>query len=117
MEKYNHENSLWWDWIVPALVIAALAIAVWLHSREVQAHSWYPSECCHALDCGEVTATTTVLLTGETLPSLVVTTQHGTAVVPRNVRWRNSQDGRMHACIYQSEKGPTLRCIFAPPSL
>lgn len=104
--------------MVPALVIVAIVLAVWLRPREAKAHDWYPMECCHSMDCAVVTGTASVVLTGELLPSLVVTSKYGTVVVPRNHPWRESKDGQMHVCMRPSETGAMrLLCIFAPPSL
>lgn len=112
----NHDSSDG-SWVILALAAIAVACA-FVAPTKARAHDWYPMECCHGMDCAEVTTTAQVQLAGEALPSLVITTKHGTVVVPRNHPWRESKDGRMHACMRPGSEGQMrLICIFAPPSL
>lgn len=95
-------------------------------------HMRYPPECCSNQDCAPVDKIEQVptqklaaagMVFGPTaqLPShLVVTTKHGTVMVPENFKRRPSMDGRWHACISGSVMGivpPRLICIFEPPSM
>ena len=123
-------------WLLPALLLAASPAA---------AHDWYPMECCHALDCAPVEkvemlsppAIASMLPSAQAVPvpgaaspyapgtlpgSMVVTTKHGSAVVPANFPRRDSKDNRMHACMRPSatpsESGAMrLICIFLPPAM
>lgn len=81
---------------------------------EAIAHKWYPHECCHDQDCGEVTELT-LLPDG----SLKVRTEVGFAVVPRGFDVRPSLDDAAHACLRQN--GPDVEhlgwvvvCLFLP---
>lgn len=92
------------------------------------AHDWYPMECCHGMDCaavekveilpGPAMATLGPVDPSATGPSaMVVTTKHGTVLVPADFPRRESQDNRMHACMRPTGAGTMkLLCIFMPPS-
>jgi len=105
----------------------------------LSAHDWYPPECCHKYDCAPVTkievvptqklaAAGMVFAPSLKLPSqTLITTPHGTVVVPENFgrakgeewRRRNSPDGQTHACI-QAGGGytpPKLTCLFDPSGI
>jgi hypothetical protein len=78
-----------------------------------RAHSWYDQDCCHDNDCGPVLYSSFVASDPSSLPSRVVTTKFGTAVIPRDFkRIRPSQDGQEHACII----GGRLICLYQPPN-
>ena len=47
---------------------------------------------------------------------LLVTSKHGTTLVPATFPKRDSQDNRMHVCMRKGEGGMTPICIFLPPS-
>ena len=98
------------------------------------AHDWYPMECCHAMDCAPVErvemipgpAITSLLGTpaqANALGAMLVTTKHGSVVVPANFPRRESKDSRMHACMRQTFNHKTLVtemrliCIFLPPAM
>jgi hypothetical protein len=50
--------------------------------------------------------------------AMLVTTKHGSVVVPANFARRESKDGRMHACMRPAEGGTMrLLCIFLPPAM
>jgi hypothetical protein len=104
-------------WAVIALLGSAIACAFF---TPAQAHDWYPKECCHDHDCAPVEsiARTSSLAAAAELPSTVVTTRHGTAVLPPNLPRRESKDNRMHACMNPGPMGKMqLICIFTPPAL
>ena len=107
-------------WLLAALLAAATPAA---------AHDWYPMECCHAMDCAPVEKVE--MLPGPAIASLLrssgagtpsaamlVTTKHGSVVVPANFPRRESKDNRMHACMRPGQSG-TMRliCIFLPPAI
>ena len=98
------------------LALLALAIPI-----PADAHDWYPMECCHQMDCAPVDHAETVkgqLYAGmgyaQSLApgTLIVTTRHGTAVVPPDMQRRESKDNQMHACL----RAGKVICIFLPPS-
>jgi hypothetical protein len=106
---------MWKKWLLAGLLAATPAAA----------HDWYPLECCHHEDCApvdkvEIVPTPAVSgLDGAPAgpPATMVTTRHGTAVVPANFPRRESKDHRMHACMMPGEGGKMrLICIFMPPS-
>jgi hypothetical protein len=121
-------------WLLAALLVAASPAA---------AHDWYPMECCHAMDCAPVDKVEIVqspamasLLGSPAVaaPSsaMLVTSKHGTALVPANFPRRESKDHRMHVCMRpmtpvgagasatpDASGKPNMRliCIFMPPSM
>ena len=113
----------------PVVLFVVLCLTAWfiLFAASVaNAHDWYPLECCHAQDCAPVDKAETSMppisipphAMGFTaivppLPTLTVTTKHGTAPVPANLQRRPSPDGRMHACIRDGK----VICLFIPPSM
>lgn len=75
------------------------------------AHDWYPIECCSGFDCAPVDQAE--LREGDTL---VVTSKHGTGIVPAAMTRRESKDHRMHVCMRQSWDGQMrVICVFLPP--
>jgi len=106
-------------WLLAALIATATPAA---------AHDWYPLECCHGLDCAPVDkvemiqgpAMASMLGTATSTPigSMLVTTKHGTVIVPANFPRRESKDSRMHVCMRPGEGGSMrLLCIFMPPAM
>jgi hypothetical protein len=106
-------------WFLAALLAAATPAV---------AHDWYPMECCSGMDCAPVEKVE--ILQGPAMASMLgatastpmsslmlVTSKHGTAIVPANFPRRESKDHRMHVCMRPGEGG-TMRliCIFMPPS-
>ena len=50
--------------------------------------------------------------------AMLVTTKHGSVVVPANFPRRESKDGRMHACMRPADGGNMrLICLFMPPAM
>lgn len=108
------------------LLAALLAVAT-----PASAHDWYPIECCHGMDCApvekvEILSPPTMASMFGALPqttpaapgSMLVTTKHGSVVVPANFQRRESKDHRMHACMRPGDGGSMrLICIFMPPSM
>jgi len=54
-----------------------------------------------------------------TLPSaMMITTKHGTVIVPSGFKARESKDGRAHACIIKMGFGQArLTCLWLPPNI
>ena len=106
-------------WFLAAMLVATPAAA----------HDWYPMECCHSMDCAPVEkvemipgpAITSMLGTpvpADALGSMLVTTKHGSVIVPANFPRRESKDNQMHACVRPGYKGyMRLICIFLPPAM
>ena len=106
------------------LALACFSLAMEVRGVGAKAHDWYDPECCSGMDCAPVekvevmpTAAIASMLSAPaqaSVPSImVVTTRHGTATVPPNMKMRPSQDGRMHACIVNGR----LICLYLPPSM
>lgn len=100
-------------------------LAFLLAATPAAAHNWYPMECCHEMDCAPVdrteivptptTAPTGAVVIGST--AMIVTTKHGTALVPADFPRRESKDHRMHACMIPGADGRMqLICLFMPPA-
>jgi hypothetical protein len=76
------------------------------------AHEWYPRECCSGLDCAPVQR---VELMDNA--AFLVTSTHGTTVVPATFPKRESRDNRMHVCMRPGEAGRMKPiCVFLPPA-
>jgi hypothetical protein len=106
-------------WLLAAVLAAATPAA---------AHDWYPMECCHGMDCAPVEKVEMIpgpgmasLLSAPAQASLgemLVTTKHGSVVVPANFPRRESKDHRMHVCMRPGQNGSMrLICIFLPPAI
>jgi hypothetical protein len=108
-------------WLLGALLLASASPAA--------AHDWYPMECCSGMDCAAVEKVE--ILQGPAIASflpspaqsspvggMLVTTKHGSVVVPANFPRRESKDSRMHACMRPGPNG-TMRliCVFLPPAM
>lgn len=97
------------------MVVSALGVSP---TAPAVAHSWYPMECCSYQDCGPVEEMTWVQPAGAGAPQLMVTTEHGRAVIPPNFPVRDSKDNRLHACMRYNPLGDTeIICVFVPPSM
>jgi hypothetical protein len=107
-------------------VIATFAVLVALMTlaHRAKAHDFYDPECCSGMDCAPVekvevlpsNSISSMLVppAQASVPSImVVTTKHGTAAVPANMKMRASPDGKMHACIIHGR----LICLYMPPSM
>ena len=101
-------------------------LAFLLAATPAAAHDWYPLECCHEMDCAPVDRTeivptpTTAEPQGAAVgpPAMIVTTKHGTVLVPGDFPRRESKDNRMHACMMPGAGGKMqLICIFLPPTM
>jgi hypothetical protein len=105
-------------WLLAFLLAAATPAA---------AHDWYPMECCHEMDCAPVDHAEIVPRPIQGDPkgdandapaTMIVTTKHGTVMVPGNFPRRESKDHRMHACMMPGASGKMqLICIFMPPAM
>jgi hypothetical protein len=105
--------------LVGACVLLGIVLVAMTPAR---GHDWYPMECCSSQDCAPIDKVEQVptsmasmfsVVPGKAMPSvMVVTTKHGTVMVPPNFPERVSKDGRAHACI----RGNKLLCLFVPPS-
>ena len=108
------------NWLLAALLAAATPAA---------AHDWYPMECCSGMDCAPVEkveilqapAIASFLPTqaqASAVGGMLVTTKHGSVVVPANFPRRESKDSRMHACMRPGQnESMRLICIFLPPAM
>ena len=104
---------------LPTLVAGTvLLVGVAFFPLQSKSHDWYPMDCCHGIDCAPVENTGyTQPVTSGGIPQLIVTTKHGSAVVPQNFPVRESKDHRMHACMRREGSGQMrIICIFLPPS-
>ena len=113
------------------IVIATLAVLAGLMTlaHRARAHDWYPIECCSGMDCAPVekveiepaeafTANALIPPAYAAPSAMVVTTKHGTVIVPANFPRRESKDGQLHACMRPKQDGSMrLLCIFFPPAM
>jgi hypothetical protein len=95
---------------------ALLAVIATL-SSPAASHDWYPIECCHSMDCAPVENISQFVPAGGGVPQLVVTSKHGTAIVPHNFPRQESKDNRMHVCMRSLNGTMRVLCLFMPPSI
>ncbi len=108
-------------WFLAALLASAIA-------APAAAHDWYPIECCSGMDCAVVEKVEMMPAPGISgilgspayaagPGSMMVTTKHGTVIVPANFPRRESKDNQMHACMRPTSDGTMrLLCLFLPPA-
>jgi hypothetical protein len=99
-----------------ALQLAAFFLIIGL-APGVNAHSWYPQECCNNGDCAPVDRIAWVVPPGGGEPQLIVTSRVGTATVYNGFPIRASKDGRMHVCMRGDYGEMHVICVFIPPSV
>ena len=111
------------QWFLAAVLAVATPAAT-----PAAAHDWYPMECCHAMDCAPVEKVEMLVGPGiasmlsspaqaDALGAMLVTTRHGSVVVPANFPRRESKDNQMHACMRPTSDGTMrLLCLFLPPA-
>lgn len=124
----SSRTTLAFAWFLSALAAFAPVTPLSLTASDpASAHDWYPLECCHGMDCAPVekvemlpgpAMATLGPVSPQTGPSsMIVTTQHGSVLVPSDFPRRESKDNRMHACMRPMGNGSMrLLCIFMPPS-
>lgn len=119
--------------IAALIALLAWVVPAWAHS---DGHQLYDADCCNMVDCApvekvEIIETQKFVAAGLgfsgklKMPSqMVVTTRHGTVVVPEDFTGkarRQSRDNRMHACIRQSCSAvgcvKQLICLYEPPGI
>jgi hypothetical protein len=101
------------------LIIASMfAITAPYLLGPAKAHEWYPADCCYGGDCAPVDNVTRIIPAGSGEQRLVLTSKHGTAVLPPDFPIRESKDYRMHVCMRPSLYGGMgVTCVFMPPSM
>lgn len=103
---------------IVVVAIALLAGTALSSPTPIEAHGWYPKECCDDRDCAPVDSVVRFVPAGGGLPQLVVTSKHGTAIVPQDFPVRQSKDGRMHVCMRHDPFGAMdVMCLFMPPHM
>ncbi len=86
------------------LLIATIALIL-----PVDAHSWYPMECCAGKDCHE-----TDLVTEMPDGSAKVQVGNDIIIVPRSLKRRQSPDGHYHVCYLKWQDTTIIHCFFEP---
>jgi hypothetical protein len=104
-------------WLLTLLLFVAALVAYTSGMGSARAHDWYPIECCHAIDCAPVESVGQIVPTGGGVPQLVVTSKHGTAIVPQDLPRQTSRDNRMHVCMRYLNGTMSVRCLFVPPTM
>jgi hypothetical protein len=100
------------------LICLALCSMIAQLPEPADAHSWYPKECCRNDDCAPVDSVVQVVPVGGGKLQLIVTSRHGTALIPQDFPMRESQDGRMHVCMRADPYGgKDVMCFFTPPGM
>jgi hypothetical protein len=97
----------------PTLAFRLAFLLALIVPAPASAHDWYPIECCHGMDCAPVDHAE--VRDGATL---VVTSKHGTGIVPSSMTRRESKDNRMHVCMRPVREGEMrVICVFLPPAI
>lgn len=104
----------WWSIALYYTMLAgSFGFLAWCVSQPVRAHDWYPYGCCGGHDCSEATITP-IPETHE----LVITNKFNTVRVPEAaIKPQPSPDGQTHACIVNTQRGPTLWCLWLAPGM
>jgi hypothetical protein len=104
--------------VIVLLMLGGVAL---FETTPAQAHGWYPKECCNDMDCAPVENIARFVPAGGGPAQLIVTSKHGTALVPENFPVRESKDARAHVCMRHSPDDPFgdmgVVCLFIPPSM
>ena len=104
--------------MMSARTLLLIVLLASLPTLSAYAHSWYPKECCTNDDCAPVTATAQLIPTTGGVPQLIVTSKHGTAIVPQDFPAQELKDGRMHVCMRPDHDGVMdVMCLFIPPHM
>lgn len=94
------------------ILMTVLLRALVLTPATAAAHSWYPWECCHEMDCAPVDQ----VQSAPELDGVIVTSKVGTALIPASFPKRVSKDNRMHVCLRKDATGTMkVLCVFVPP--
>jgi hypothetical protein len=98
------------------LCLAAVLIAT--ASIPAVANDWYPPECNRLHACAPVDKIAWVRGEGAGSPLLVVSSMHGAAVVPSNLKALRSEDDRVHVCMQYDPFGTLeVTCLLVPTRL
>ena len=89
------------EMLMNATIIVHSIIATVALSAPARAHSWYPKECCNDTDCAPVDSIARFVPTSGGTPQLLITSRHGTAIVPEGYPVRELE-GRADACLHAS---------------
>lgn len=76
------------------LVVIVSFILLFAMTAPGWSHSWYHHSCCSDQDCAEVIEREE---TGH--GDLIVTSKHGTVLIPQTMERKPSQDGKEHVCM------------------
>jgi len=68
-----------------------------------KAHEWYPADCCYGGDCAPVDYVTRIVPAGGGEQRLVLTSKHGTAVLPPDFLSHTGIERLSHACLYATQ--------------
>ena len=112
--KYRNDRR---EGLLRLLLLVTVFVAYAAGAGGARAHDWYPIECCHAVDCAPVDSVGQIVPTGGGMPQLVVTSKHGTAIVPQDLPRQTSRDNRMHVCMRSLNGTMSVLCLFVPPSM
>jgi hypothetical protein len=98
------------------LFLAAVLIAS--SSISSAANDWYPTECHSLHVCAPVVNIAWVRPEGAGGPLRIVSSMHGAAVVPSNLKALRSEDDRVHVCMQYDPFGTlAVTCLLVPVQL
>lgn len=72
----------------------------------VNAHSWFPIECCSGNDCKEITEFSEI---GD---KWLISTKEATVLIDKSFPIRSSLDAKKYVCIHNKK----VYCLFFPAS-
>lgn len=94
------------DWLIFLGIIIITIISV---IGAAKSHSWYPFECCSDNDCAPVDHAKLEI------DHWILTSKHGTVIVPSTMQLRDSKDNKMHVCMVKDSDGNMKPlCVFIP---
>lgn len=72
-------------------------------------HSWYSWQCCSDNDCAEV-----IDQQEDGHGGIIVTSKHGTVLIPPDFERKPSQDEKFHVCMRQGTYRIVPICYYVP---
>src|SRR5262245_57555819 len=109
-----HNSIVWRDALKHAFLLAVFyAMGV---TSAVEAHSWYPKECCSNQDCMPADD-----ISSDEAGNRIVTVGHYRIPIPDRMLARSSPDNRIHICFRPGSRElhgdspiPQVFCVFLP---
>lgn len=91
------------------LVVIISFILLFAMTSPGWSHSWYSPWCCDDKDCAEV-----IDQQEDGHGGIIVTSKHGTVLIPQYMERKPSQDGKFHVCMRKGTWKMIPICYYVP---